>query len=100
MKKSKRFYKILTFVLLALTLLIFAITFGALLLGCGNTAKKAGSGPAEEQYSAFAKTDAFNIRQVITADSTTSRTIMWQSETEEKEAFAWRSVHAKLNSNS
>ena len=88
MKQSKSFYKILTVILLALSLLIFVIMFGALLPGCGNTAKRAGSDSAGDTYKAFAKTDAFNIRQVIAADSATSRTIMWQSETEEKEAFA------------
>ena len=28
--------------------------------------------------------DAYNIRQIITADSRTSRTVMWQSQYEEK----------------
>ncbi|MCI1821337.1 MAG: metallophosphoesterase family protein [Megasphaera sp.] len=38
------------------------------------------------QYQLTDKVDAFNIRQVITVDSTTSRTIMWQSDLAEKNA--------------
>ena len=86
MKQSKSFYKILTVILLTLSLLIFVIMFGALLLGCGNV-KKQNDGTAKESYRSFTRSEAFNLRQVITADSTTSRTIMWQSETEEKDAF-------------
>ena len=78
MKKSNNFYKILVAVLLALAFLLFVVTLGALLLGCGKTA---------DNFKAFTQADAFNIRQVITADSATSRTVMWQSETEEKDAF-------------
>ncbi|MBO6266323.1 MAG: metallophosphoesterase family protein [Acidaminococcaceae bacterium] len=87
MKKSKRFYKILTAALIAMALLIFVIMFGALLLGCGNGAKQTSGEKAKENYISFNRTDAFNLRQVITADSTTSRTVMWQSEPEEKDAF-------------
>ena len=78
MKKSNNFYKILAAVLLALAFLLFVVALGALLLGCGKTA---------DHFKAFTQTDAFNIRQVITADSATSRTVMWQSGTEEKDAF-------------
>lgn len=78
MKKSNNFYKILVAVLLALAFLLFVVALGALLLGCGKTA---------DNFKAFTQADAFNIRQVITADSATSRTVMWQSETEEKDAF-------------
>lgn len=78
MKRSNKFYKILVAVLLALAFLLFVVALGALLLGCGKTA---------DNFKAFTQADAFNIRQVITADSATSRTVMWQSETEEKDAF-------------
>lgn len=77
-QRSKLFYKILAAVLLALAFLLFVVALGALLLGCGKTA---------DNFKAFNQADAFNIRQVITADSTTSRTVMWQSEEEEKDAF-------------
>jgi phosphodiesterase/alkaline phosphatase D-like protein len=78
MKKSNSFYKILAAVLLALAFLLFVVALGALLLGCSKTA---------DNFKAFNQADGFNIRQVITADSATSRTVMWQSETEEKDAF-------------
>ncbi len=87
MKQSKRFYRILAAILIALSLLIFAVMFGALFLGCSNGGKNSGAGDPKENYTSFAKTDAFNLRQVITGDSATSRTVMWQSETEEKDAF-------------
>ena len=77
-QRSKLFYKILAAVLLALAFLVFAVALGALLLGCSKTA---------DNFKAFTQADAFNIRQVITADSATSRTVMWQSGTEEKDAF-------------
>ncbi len=67
MKQSKSFYKNLMAVLLTLAFGILALVFGVLF--------------------AFTKADAFNLRQVITADSTVSRTIMWQSEPENKDAF-------------
>ena len=67
--KKKSFYKIIA----AATIIMVGI-----LSGCGSVTQKVKS---------FVSMDAFNIRQVITADSTTSRTIMWQSETEEKDAF-------------
>ena len=87
MKQSKSFYRILMTVLLALTLGLIALVFGVLLLGCGNGATKTGFGKAAESFTAFAETDAFNLRQVITADSSASRTVMWQSYAEEKDAF-------------
>ena len=87
MKQSKTFYKVLAAVLLALSFAIFAIVFGILLLGCGNAPAKTGAGKAADKYIAFSEPDAFNLRQVITVDSTTSRTVMWQSEPEEKDAF-------------
>ena len=87
MKRSKTFYRILVAVLLGLAFAIFVIVLGALLLGCGNTAKPSGSGKASEKFAALPGTEAFNIRQVITADSAGSRTIMWQSDQEEKGAF-------------
>ena len=87
MKQSKSFYKNLMAVLLTLAFGILALVFGVLFLGCGNGAPKTGSGKPEERYIAFTKADAFNLRQVITADSSSSRTIMWQSEPENKDAF-------------
>ncbi|MBR4909659.1 MAG: metallophosphoesterase family protein, partial [Acidaminococcaceae bacterium] len=87
MKRSNKFYKILVAVLLALAFLVFVMTLGALLLGCGKTA---------DNFKTFSQEEAFNIRQVITADSATSRTVMWQSETEEKNAFVeYRLVKAE-----
>lgn len=77
-QRTKLFYIILVAVLLALAFLVFVVALGALLLGCGKTAGN---------FKTFTQADAFNIRQVITADSATSRTVMWQSETEEKDAF-------------
>ena len=87
MKQSKSFYRILMTVLLALALGLLVLVFGVLFLGCGNGATKTGSGKTAESYIAFTKADAFNLRQVITADSTVSRTVMWQSDAEEKDAF-------------
>ena len=87
MKQSKSFYKNLMAVLLTLAFGMLALVFGVLFLGCGNEAPKTGSGKPEERYISFTKADAFNLRQVITADSTVSRTIMWQSEPENKDAF-------------
>ena len=87
MKGSNKFYRILVVVLLALAFLVLVMTLGALLLGCGKTA---------DNYKSFSRADAFNIRQVITTDSTKSRTVMWQSETEEKDAFVeYRLVKSK-----
>ena len=87
MKQSKSFYRILMTVLLALALGLLVLVFGVLFLGCGNGATKTGSGKTVESFTAFTKTDAFNLRQVITADSSVSRTVMWQSDAEEKDAF-------------
>ena len=87
MKQSKSFYKNLMAVLLTLAFGILAIVFGVLFLGCGNETANTDSGKPEERYISFTKADAFNLRQVITADSTVSRTIMWQSEPENKDAF-------------
>jgi predicted phosphodiesterase len=53
-----------------------------LLAGCGKVKNL-----AEDTLTKFKPIDAFNIRQVITQDSATSRTVMWQSKTEEKDAF-------------
>ena len=60
--------------------LIFAAALAVFLfsIGCGNVTQKVKS---------FVSIDAFNIHQVITKDSATSRTIMWQSNTEEKDAY-------------
>lgn len=80
MKQSKSFYKVLAAVLLALAFGLLAFVFGALLPGCRN-------GTPGENYTAFKKEDAFNLRQAITEDSSSSRTIMWQSEAETKDAF-------------
>ncbi len=100
MKQSKSFYKNLMAVLLTLAFGILALVFGVLFLGCGNEAPKTGSGKPEERYISFTKADAFNLRQVITADSTVSRTIMWQSEPENKDAFVEYRVIGKAEVNS
>ena len=100
MKQSKSFYKNLMTVLLALAFGMLALVFGVLFLGCGNGASKTGSGKPEERYIAFTKADAFNLRQVITADSSSSRTIMWQSEPENRDAFVEYRVIGKAEVNS
>ncbi len=100
MKKSEKFYKILMSVLLALAFGLLTFVFGGLLLGCGNETIKTGSARTEESYIAFTKADAFNLRQVITADNTTSRTIMWQSELENKDAFVEYREVCKAEANS
>ena len=100
MKQSKSFYKNLMAVLLTLAFGILALVFGVLFLGCGNGTPKTGSGKPEERYISFTKADAFNLRQVITADSSSSRTIMWQSEPENKDAFVEYRVIGKAEANS
>ena len=96
MKQSKSFYRFLVAVLLALAFGLLALVFGVFLLGCGNGVVKTGSGKTTESYIAFTKTDAFNLRQVITADSSVSRTVMWQSNAEEKDAFVeYRMIKAE-----
>ena len=96
MKQSKSFYKNLMAVLLTLAFGMLALVFGVLFLGCGNGVVKTGSGKTTESYIAFTKTDAFNLRQVITADSSVSRTVMWQSNAEEKDAFVeYRMIKAE-----
>ena len=70
--KKHSFYKIIA----AAVLLI------GLLAGCGKVKNL-----AEDTLTKFKPIDAFNVRQVITQDSATSRTVMWQSKTEEKDAF-------------
>ena len=52
--------------------LIFAAALAVFLfcMGCGNVTRKVKS---------FVSIDAFNIYQVITKDSATSRTIMWHA---------------------
>ena len=100
MKQSKSFYKILMTVLLALSFGLLSLVFGVFLLGCGNFAPKTGSGKTTESYIAFKKADAFNLRQVIVADSDVSRTIMWQSEPEYKDAFVEYRVIGKAETRS
>ena len=87
MKQSKSFYKNLMAVLMALAFGMLSLVFGILLLGCGSGVAKTDSGKTTESFTAFTETDAFNLRQVITADSSASRTVMWQSDAEEKDAF-------------
>lgn len=87
MKQGKTFYEILVTVLTALAFSIFVIVFGVLLPGCGSMTKSTGPGMNSETFTVLPGAEAFNIRQVITADGDVSRTIMWQSETEEKGAF-------------
>ena len=46
-------------------------------------------------YSSMSKNEAMYIRQIITADSSKSRTIMWQSEAAENGAFVEYRVKGK-----
>ena len=62
-----------------------AVFLVGILSGCGNVKNMAQD--TLMKVKAFTSIDAFNIRQVITKDSSTSRTIMWQSLSEEKDAF-------------
>ena len=95
MKQGRNFNKIVVAGLNILLLTILLIAFVGVLPGCGNKSKESKADKAE-RYTLLTQRDAFNLRQVITADSTTSRTIMWQSETENKDAFAeYRKVKAE-----
>jgi uncharacterized lipoprotein YajG len=69
----------MTKILRALSILCLTI----LLAGCSLGG---GQGNVDPKYKALTQDEAYNIRQVITADSTTSRTIMWQSKNAEDEA--------------
>ena len=86
MKQGRNFYKTAAAVLNTLLFAILIVVSVGVLPGCGNKAKESKADKAE-RYALLAQRDAFNLRQVITADSKTSRTIMWQSETENKDAF-------------
>jgi hypothetical protein len=68
----------MTKILRALSILCLTI----LLVGCSLGG---GQGNVDPKYKAITQDEAYNIRQVITADSTTSRTIMWQSKNAEDE---------------
>ena len=70
-----KFYKII----------VAAVFLVGILSGCGSVKNMAQD--TLMKVKAFASIDAFNVRQVITKDSATSRTIMWQSLSEEKDAF-------------
>ena len=95
MKQGRKFNKITAAGLNTLLLTILLIVSVGVLPGCGNTAKEL-KADKTERYALLTQRDAFNLRQVITADSTTSRTIMWQSETENKEAFVeYRKIKAE-----
>ena len=95
MKQGGKFYRIAATMLNALLLAVLVSVSAGVLTGCGNTEKEFKADKAE-QYDSFTSGDAFNLRQVITADSTISRTVMWQSETENKDAFVeYRKVNAK-----
>lgn len=85
MRRSRLFYKVLTAGLICLALAIMAVAFAMVLTGCG--AGGTVGVKAEKAYVSFASNEVFNLRQVITADSSTSRTIMWQSEKEEQGAL-------------
>ena len=95
MKKFRIFYKTVAAALNTLLLVILLVVPVGVLPGCGNTANEA-KGDKAERFLLLTQSDAFNLRQVITEDSTTSRTIMWQSETEYKDAFVeYRQVKAE-----
>ena len=66
-------------------LLVVAVFLVGILSGCGSVKNMAQD--TLMKVKAFTSIDAFNIRQVITKDNSTTRTIMWQSLSEEKEAF-------------
>ena len=70
-----KFYKII----------VAAVFLVGILPGCGSVKNMAQD--TLMKVKAFASIDAFNVRQVITKDSATSRTILWQSLSEEKDAF-------------
>ena len=89
-KQDKKFYKKITSALKVLLPAVLVIILCGFLSGCGNLTKAFDADnktDKTEKYDAFTQRDAFNLRQVITADSSTSRTIMWQSDAEEKDAF-------------
>ena len=69
-----KFYKII----------VATVFLVGILPGCGSVKNMAQD--TLMKVKAFASIDAFNVRQVITKDSATSRTIMWQSLSEEKDA--------------
>ena len=62
----------MTKILRALSILCLTMFLAGCSLGVGQ-------GTVDPKYKALTQDEASNIRQVITADSTTSRTIMWQS---------------------
>jgi acid phosphatase type 7 len=82
-----------------LALLAMAAALGT--AGCGKTAPAAPRSstpaaitadkpvqvPERNNLISFSRQEVFSVHQVITADSTTSRTIQWQSEREEKDPF-------------
>ena len=70
-----KFYKII----------VAAVFLVGILPGCGSVKNMAQD--TLMKVKAFTSIDAFNVRQVITKDSATSRTIMWQPFSEEKDAF-------------
>lgn len=83
-----KYFKILFKILIILLLIITGILYVANLFGYGNVIHKYMLvNNVTQKIVSFVSIDAFNIHQVITKDSTTSRTIMWQSNSEEKDAF-------------
>ena len=86
MKQGGKTIKILAATLTALIFAVAGVVYGGKQLGYGNVIQKFITGKMGK-IASFVSIDAFNIHQVITADSSTSRTIMWQSNTEEKDAF-------------
>lgn len=85
MRRSGLFYKVLAVGLISLALTAMIMAFVMVLAGCG--ASGSAGGKAAKTYVSFAPNEMFNLRQVITADSSTTRTIMWQSEKEEQGAL-------------
>lgn len=85
MRRSGLFYKVLAAGLISLVFAVLTVAFAMALTGCGGGSSAAQK--VEKAYMPFSKHEVFNMRQVITADSSTSRTIMWQSEKEQNGAL-------------
>jgi len=83
-----KYFKIVFKIITVSIFIVAGILYGANLLGYGDAIQKyMPVSSVAQKMASFVSIDAFNIHQVITKDSTTSRTIMWQSNTEEKDAF-------------
>ena len=83
-----KYFKIVFKFIIVSVFIAAGILYGANLFGYGGVIQKyMPVSSMAQKMASFVSIDAFNIHQVITKDSTTSRTIMWQSDTEEKDAF-------------